>query len=210
MSEDTKPTGTTYHSLAQADDETDGRFAKVTPRYVTGASEGLPPLPVHPLPDTSGIERAHDGTAKSDVLGEDLSGKGGNPMSKSPKISARQIADIGRMIQFAETAALKHGMDFVEILQITKALAVGECTKWPDCPCGEDWRFYTEKVEHEWEAPDAEPSASDIQKATIDIIQMMKCVRLTCTDPEFREAARIQLGQVQKVKDKMDREPHLD
>lgn len=39
---------------------------------------------------------------------------------------------------------------------------------------------------------------------------MMKCMRLNCPDPEFREAAGIQVGQVQKVKDKMDREPHLD
>jgi hypothetical protein len=83
MSEDTKPTSTTYHSLAQADDETGGRFAKVTPRYVTGASEGPPPLPVHPLPDPTGIEPFHDGTAESDVLGEDLSGEGGAPDDQS-------------------------------------------------------------------------------------------------------------------------------
>ena len=43
-------------------------------------------------------------------------------MSKSPKISARQIADIGRMIQLAETAAIKHGIPPEEILQITAAM----------------------------------------------------------------------------------------
>jgi hypothetical protein len=133
-------------------------------------------------------------------------------MSKSPKISARQIADIGRMIQLAETAALKHGIPPEEILQITKALAVGvaNCVGWPDCRCGDDWNFYAEKVDREWKEPEAEPTSDDIRQAAIGIVRMMKCMRLNCPDPEFREAAGIQLGQVQKVKDKMDREPHLD
>jgi hypothetical protein len=76
-----KRAGVSYPSLTEADAESGRRFGKVTPRWVTGASEGAPPYAAPPdrvdprLPN----EMAHDGTAESDVLGEDLSGKGGSP-----------------------------------------------------------------------------------------------------------------------------------
>jgi hypothetical protein len=88
----TKPEGVTYHSLAQsaAEELSGGRFAKLKPRYVTGASSGPPPLaPAIWSADPVPMEPTDDGTEEGDVLGEDLCGVGGrvdeNDQAEEPR-----------------------------------------------------------------------------------------------------------------------------
>jgi hypothetical protein len=98
--------------------------------------------------------------------------------------------------------ANRYEVDVVELARgAQKATGIvddkGKCGLWPDCPCGEAWRFWAEELGR-WH--EAAPTTQEVRWAVTAVSRMLACVSRNCPDEEFREAAARQWRLVGEIR----------